>query len=64
MHKGTVLQTGPDELFFDKEFRKIEISDGKLTITNFLDKKNFEYLMSRKEHTKKNTFHQLIISNL
>lgn len=41
--KGIVLQTGPDELFFDKEFRKIKILDGKLIITDFLDKDNFEF---------------------
>ena len=41
--KGIVLQTGPDELFFDKEFRKIDVFDRKLIITDFLNQKNFEF---------------------
>ena len=41
--KGVVLRTGPDEIFYDKEFRRIEIADGKLIIKDFLDKDNFEF---------------------
>lgn len=41
--KGVVLRTGPDELFYHKEFRKLEIIDDKLIIKDFLDKKNFEF---------------------
>lgn len=41
--KGVVLRTGPDEIFYDKEFRKIEILSSKLIIKDFLDKENFEF---------------------
>lgn len=40
--KGVVFRTGPDEIFFDKDFRKLEIQNGKLMILDFLDKPNFE----------------------
>lgn len=49
--KGIVLQTGPDEIFYDKRFRKIEIVDGKLIIKDFLDKDKFVfdlYLLSKR----------------
>lgn len=41
--KGTVMQTGPDELFYDKEFRKLDIQDDRLVIKDFLDRSNFEF---------------------
>ena len=41
--KGIVLHTGPDELFYYKEFRTLEIREDKLIIKDFLDKDNFEF---------------------
>ena len=40
--KGVVLRTGPDEIFYDKDFRKLKIVEDKLLILDFLDKTNFE----------------------
>ena len=41
--KGTVLQTGPDELFYDKEFCKLEIRENMLIIKDFLDRDNYMF---------------------
>lgn len=41
--KGIVLRTGPDEIFYDKCFRKLEIIGTKLAILDFLNKVNFQF---------------------
>lgn len=42
--KGVVYRTGPDEIFFSKDFNKgIEIDGNKMYLLNFLDKRAFGF---------------------
>lgn len=45
--KGVVMRTGPDEVFFDKDFRSISIDKGELTVLNFLNHPSFSFDLSR-----------------
>ena len=38
---GVIMQTPPDETFYDKDFRKLVITDDKIIILDFLDYPNF-----------------------
>lgn len=39
---GVVFQTGPDEIYYDKDFRKLVVCDNELMIMDFLDKCSFK----------------------
>lgn len=41
--KGIVLRTGPDEIFYNKEFRDLEVRNDTLIIKDFLNKDRFTF---------------------
>lgn len=45
--KGVVMRIGPDEIFYDKDFRSISIDKGELTVLNFLSHPSFSFDLSR-----------------
>lgn len=45
--KGIAIRTAPDEFFYDKEFKKIVIENGHLTVLDFLGHPNFMFDLVR-----------------
>ena len=39
---GVIFQTGPDEIYYDKDFRKLVVSDNELMILDFLNRCSFK----------------------
>ena len=45
--EGLVFRKGPDELFFDKDFKKIEIKNNTLYVLNFLPRPVFSFDLNK-----------------